>query len=139
MDDPSILPTHPSRGPFLTWLGLGLAVLGVVAYVAQVSLRRLSWPWYMPALAIVGVGLVAIALREKRTAWRWLALLVLVLLTWSELALLHAMRLPAYAGAVAVGKPFPAFEAKLPNGTPFTHNDLAGGPDNVLVFFRGRW
>jgi hypothetical protein len=139
MDAPAIPPPHRSRGQFLSLLGVGLAVLGVVVYVAQVSLQRLSLPWYMPTLAIVGAVLVAISLRERRTVWRGLSLLALVLLSGAELALLQAMRLPAYSGPVVVGYPFPAFEARRPDGTPFTHHDLAGDRDNVLVFFRGRW
>jgi hypothetical protein len=93
----------------------------------------------MPALAWLGVVLVVISLWHRRTLWRVLALLAVVLLAVAELAVLHALRLPSYAGPVAVGRPFPAFEAKKADGTPFTRNNLAGDRHRVLVFFRGRW
>jgi hypothetical protein len=128
-----------SRGRIPLLLGLGLAVLGVVAYVVQISLQRLMLPWYMPALALLGVVLVVMSLWQRRTLWRVLALLAVVLLAGAELAVLHAMRLPSYAGPIAVGRPFPAFEAKQADGTPFTQNDLTGDRDSVIVFFRGRW
>ena len=131
--------THRSRGRLFLLLGLGLAVLGVVAYLVQFSLQRLTVPWYMPALAVVGAVLVAASLWEKRTVWRVLALAAVVLLGGFELFVLNAMRLPPYTGPIAVGRPFPAFEAKLADGTPFTQDDLVGDQNSVLVFFRGRW
>jgi hypothetical protein len=120
-------------------LGLGLAALGIAAYVFQLWLQRLSVPWYMPAMALLGAALVAASLREKRTAWRVLALVVALLLGGFELLALNSMRLPRYTGPVAVGKPFPAFEAKLADGSPFTQASLPGDRDTVMVFFRGRW
>ena len=131
--------THRSRGRLFLLLGLGLAVLGVVAYVVQFSLGRLTVPWYMPALASLGVVLVIASLRETRTVWRVLALVAVVLLGGFELMALNAMRLPPYRGPIAVGRPFPAFEAKRADGTPFTQDDLAGDRHAVLVVFRGRW
>ena len=120
-------------------LGLGLAVLGVAGYAAQLSLGRLMLPWYMPAAALLGVVLVVASLRKRRTVWRWLALVAVVLLSGAELAALNAMRLPSYAGPIAAGRPFPAFEARRADGTPFTQDDLTGDQHHVLVFFRGRW
>lgn len=131
--------THRSRGRLFLLLGLGLAVLGVVASVVQLALQRLTLPWYMPALALLGVVLVVASLWERRTVWRVLALLAVVLLVGAEMAALNAMRLPPYTGPIAVRRPFPSFEAKLADGTPFTQNDLAGDRHAVLVFFRGRW
>ena len=130
---------HRFRGRVFLLLGLGLAVLGVVAYVVQISLQRLMAPWYMPALASLGVVLVVMSLLERRTVWRVFALLAVVLLAGAELAFLYAMRLPPYTGPIAVGRPFPAFETRRADGTPFTQRDLAGDRNNVLVFFRGRW
>jgi hypothetical protein len=120
-------------------MGLGLAVLGVVAYVVQFSLQRLMAPWYMPCLALLGVVLILVSLWERRTFWRVFALLAVVLLAGAELAFLHAMQLPPYSGPIAVGRPFPAFETKRADGTPFTQSDLVGDRNSVLVFFRGRW
>lgn len=128
-----------SRGRLLLLSGLGLAALGMVAYAVQLSLRRLTLPWYMPALALLGVALVAVSLWQRRTAWRVLALAAVVLLSGVEVAGLNAVRLPPYAGPIAVGRPFPAFEARRADGTPFTQNDLTGDRHHVLVFFRGRW
>jgi hypothetical protein len=127
------------RGRLFLLLGLGLAVLGVVAYVVQISLQRLMAPWYMPVLAVLGVVLVAMSLFERRTIWRLFALLAVVLLAGAELALLYALRLPPYTGPIAEGRPFPAFETRRADGTALTQRDLAGDRNNVLVFFRGRW
>jgi hypothetical protein len=120
-------------------LGLGLAALGIAAYVLQLRLQRLAVPWYMPALASLGGALIAVSLWERRTVWRVLALIVVVLLGGFEMMGLNAMRLPLYTGPVAVGRPFPAFEAKLADGSPFTQASLAGVCHTVMVFFRGRW
>ena len=127
------------RGRLLLLLGLALAPLGIAAYVVQLWLQRLAVPWYMPALALLGVVLVAASLRQRRTAWRVIALVALVALGGFEVMALNAMRLPPYTGPVAVGKPFPAFEARLADGTPFTQADLAGASHTAMVFFRGRW
>jgi hypothetical protein len=127
------------RGRLLLLLGLSLAVLGVGAFAVQMSLKRLMAPWYMPALALLGVILVVISLVERRTVWRALALFAVVLLAGAELAFLYAVRLPAYTGPIAVGRPFPAFETLRADGTSFSQRDLAGDRNNVLVFFRGRW
>jgi hypothetical protein len=132
-------PPGRSRGRLLLLSGLGLAVLGVVAYVVQLSLPRLMVPWYMPTLAWLGVALVGMALWKRLTIWRVLALVAVVLLAGGELAVLHALRLPPYAGPIAVGHPFPAFAARRADGTPFTQDDLIGDWHHVLVFFRGRW
>ena len=122
-----------------TLAGLGLGILGVAAYAVQLSLRRLMLPWYTPAAALLGVVLVAVSLGKRRSVWRVLALVVVVLLAGFEFMALNAMRLPPYAGPIAVGRPLPAFEAKQADGTPFTHYDLSGDRHHVLVFFRGRW
>ena len=132
--------TQLTCGRFFHLLGLGLAALGVVAYGVQLWLQRLTLPWYMPALALLGAVLVIASLWEKRTVWRVLALVAVVLLGGFEVIALNAMRLPPYTGPIAVGRPFPAFEARLADGTPFTQDHLAGGETHsVLVFFRGRW
>ena len=139
MENPANAPPARSRGRFLMLAGLGLAVLGVAAYAIQLSLQRLMLPWYMPAAALLGVALVVASLWERRTVWRVLALVVVVLLASFELMALNAMRLPPYTGPIAVGRSFPAFEARRADGTPFTQNDLIGDQHHALVFFRGRW
>jgi hypothetical protein len=139
MKDIQATAPERSRGRLQLLAGLGLAALGIVAFAAQLSLHRLKVPWYMPASALLGAALVAATLARRRTIPRVLALGAVVLLAGLEVAALNAMRLPPYPGPVAVGRPFPAFEAKRADGTPFTQGDLAGDPQNVLVSFRGRW
>src|SRR5262249_11740494 len=139
MIDPPIAAPDRSRGRPLLLAGLGIAILGVAAYAAQLSLQRLMLPWYMPVAALLGVALVAASLWKRRTVSRALPLLSVVLLSGAELAALTATRLPPYAGPIAVGRPFPAFEAKRADGTPFTQDDLIGDQHHALVFFRGRW
>ena len=128
-----------SRGRLLLTAGLGLAVLGVVAYVVQVSFHRLTQPWYMPALAIFGAALVAMSLWKRRTVPRVIALVAVVLLVGAEAAGLNAARLPPYAGPIEVDRPFPAFESRRADGALFTQNDLIGDRHQAIVFFRGRW
>ena len=127
------------RGRPLLLLGLGLALLGVAAYAIQISLQRLMMPWYLPTLATVGLVLIVASLWERRTVWRILALVAVMLLAGAEWAFLYATRLPPYTGPIAVGRPFPSFETSRADGTPFTQRDLAGDQNSVLVFFRGRW
>ena len=111
----------------------------MAAFAIQLSLERLMLPWYMPAAAMLGVACVVASLWKRRTVWRALALVVVVFLAGLEFAALYAMRLPAYAGPIAVGRSFPAFEARRADGTPFTQDDLIGDQHHALVFFRGRW
>src|SRR5262245_9995754 len=101
-------PRSRSRGRLLMLAGPGLAMLGVAAFAIQLSLRRLTLPWYMPAAALIGVACVVASLRMRRTVWRLLALVVIMLLAGVEFMALYAMRLPPYAGPIAVGRPFPA-------------------------------
>ena len=128
-----------SPGRLLLALGLGLALLGVLAYAAQMWAQRLMTPWYMPCLATLGAALVVVSLRRKRTVWRVLALLLVVLLAGAEWLMLLSLRTPAYTGPVAEGRPFPEFTTARADGAPFTQADLAGDKNNVMVFFRGRW
>jgi len=133
--------TVPQRYPgrlFLA-LGLGLAALGIVGYIVQIWAQRLTTPWYTPVLATLGVILVSVALWQRFGVWRVLGLVLVVLLAGLEWTFLLMVRLPAYAGPVAVGKPFPAFTTTRADNTPFTQRDLEGGQNHVLVFFRGRW
>jgi hypothetical protein len=139
MTGPSDATPDRSRGRLLLLAGLALPALGVAAYAAQLYFSRLILPWYMPALALLGVVLVALSLRRRRTVWRALALAAVVLFAGAEAAALNAMRLPPYAGPVTVGRPFPAFEAKRADGSAFTQDDLIGDQNVAFVFFRGRW
>jgi len=133
--------TAPQRFLGRLWLalGFGLPVLGVMGYVLQLWLRHLTTPWYLPVLATLGVACVCVSLWRMRTVWRWLALLLVLMLAGGSWAFLVAARLPAYTGPIAVGKPFPLFTTMRADGTPFTQRNLAGSSKSVLVFFRGRW
>lgn len=128
-----------SSGRLLLVLGLSLAILGVIAYVIQIAMQRLTAPWYVPIAATLGLLFVIVSLWKRRTIWRILALLLVGLLAGAEWTFLLATRLPAYTGPVVVGKPFPAFKSQRADGTPFTERDLEGEQNSVLVFFRGRW
>src|SRR5438067_2253551 len=112
-------PAAPRRitGHLLLVLGLVLPTLGVIGYAVQLSTRHLKTPWYMPVLATLGVVCLAAALWQARSVWRWLAFVLVVLLTGAEWAMLLAMRLPAYVGPVAAGQPFPAFTTTRADGT----------------------
>jgi hypothetical protein len=120
-------------------LGFGLALLGIAGYAVQLSTKRLVTPWYMPTAATLGVLCLFLALRRRRSVWRVLGLVLLILLAGLEWAVLLSAQLPAYTGPVAEGKPFPAFTTTRPDGSSFSQRDLEGGPNHVLVFFRGRW
>jgi hypothetical protein len=135
---PSIAP-RPSRSRLILLLGVGLAMLGILAYAVQLSLGRLMAPWYMPILGTLGAVLVVVSLLEKRGVWRGVALLVVTPLAVAEWGFLYALRLPPYTGPIAVGRPFPAFETSRADGSPFTEREMAGDRNSVLVFFRGRW
>jgi hypothetical protein len=139
MTSASTAAPHRWGGRLFLLLGLGLTVLGVVAYAVQISLQRLIVPWYMPALATLGVVFVGVSLWDRRTIGRILALLAVVLIAGAEWAFLYALRLPPYTGPIAVGRILPAFESTRADGTPFTQADLSGDQNSVLVFFRGRW
>jgi hypothetical protein len=135
--DPSA--EHRVRGRLFLLLGVGCAALGVLAYVVQIALERLSLPWYMPALGVLGVVSVVMSLRQKRTVWRVSALIVVALFAAAECGLLFAFRLPPYTGPIALGRPMPLFATARADGSMFTQADLPGDRNSVLVFFRGRW
>jgi hypothetical protein len=139
MNSATIAPFRRSSGRF--WLGLGVAVtaLGVLGYVVQLRMERLFTPWYMPGLATLGVLFVVLSLWQRRTAWRFLGLLLVVLLAGAAWAFLLALRLPPYTGPVTVGQPLPPFTTTWADGTSLGPGDLQDGQSHVLVFFRGRW
>jgi hypothetical protein len=131
------LPSRPGR--LLLAVGLALAALGVIGYIVQIWAARLTPPWYMPILGTLGFVYILLALRQARSVWRVLALLLVLLLCAAEWAFLLATGQPEYTGPVAVQQPFPAFTTLGHDGKAFTQHDLKGDKDSVLVFFRGRW
>lgn len=135
---PAVTPT--SRGRLLLWLGVLTGLSGPILYFVQMMAGNLAVPWYAPALAALGAGLIVLSLLRRCTAWRIVALvLVGGLLAGEGWFLLSYTRLPPYQGPVAVGKPFPAFTAARADSTPFTAYNLQGDQDTVLVFYRGWW
>jgi cytochrome oxidase Cu insertion factor (SCO1/SenC/PrrC family) len=111
----------------------------VLGYAVQLWVQRLLTPWYLPASATLAVVCLLVSLWQTRTAWRALALVLVVLFAGATWAFLLVARLPAYTGPITVGQPFPAFTTTPPDGAVFTQRNLEGDPDKVLVFFRGRW
>ena len=73
---------HPGR--LLAALGLGLAALGIAAYVVQIAAQRLTTPWYLPIAATLGGSCLVVSLWQERTVWRVLALLLVLLLAGAE-------------------------------------------------------
>jgi hypothetical protein len=101
--------------------------------------KILITPWYVPVLGTLGVALIVVALTRSRSIWRWTAVVIVTLFVVFQWYVLFAMRTPAYTGPVKDGEPFPAFATTLADGSAFTHNDLKGDQNTVMVFFRGHW
>ncbi len=139
VETPAPAPPRRRPGRGLLLAGVGLAVLGLAACVAQYQSGNQMAPWYMPSLATLGAVLVAASLWQARGVWRVLALVFVGLLAGAEWAFLLVAGLPPYTGPVAAGRPFPTFATVRADGTPFTQRDLAGDQKTVMVFFRGRW
>src|SRR5438046_883143 len=129
------------RKPGRLWLALGLGapILAIAVLAMQLWAHRLVAPWYLPCSATLGATFLVASLRQARTVWRVLALLLVSLLAAGEWALLFTTRLPAYTGPIAVGQPFPAFASARADGVSFTERDLTSDQNSVLVVFRGRW
>jgi hypothetical protein len=120
--------------------GLGFCVLAVAIAVAQVALKHLVTPWYLPALTTLGACLLVLSFVRRRTAVRLATLLLVVVLAGLEWFFFAVMaRLPEYHGPATVGRPIPAFQTALADGRPFTSDDVRDGKASVIVFFRGRW
>jgi hypothetical protein len=139
MTTSSAAPRRPFLGRLLLALGLALPALGIIGYIVQFANQRLTAAWYVPFAATLGVVCLVVSLGLRRTVWSGLALVLVLLLAAAEWAMVLHMRLPAYAGPVAAGKPFPDFKTARADGTSFTERDLEGNQDSVMVFFRGRW
>src|SRR5947209_6495447 len=81
-------------------LGLGLAALGVIGYAAQLWAQRLKAPWYMPISATLGVAFLVVVLWERRTVWRVLALVLVLLVAGAGWLFLLMTRLPEATGVI---------------------------------------
>ncbi len=129
---------HPGRSLLL--LGVFLAVAGpALMILLMFAAKILITPWYAPLLGTLGVALIVLALMRSRSIWRWTALVIFTSLAAFQWWALLAMRTPAYTGPVKDGQPFPAFATRLADGSSFTHADLQGDQNTIMVFFRGHW
>jgi hypothetical protein len=131
--------SQSARGRVLLLVGAGLPVLALIAYAVQIMVGRLTVPWYVPALASLGVVLVGSSLWKRPSLWRVLALIAVAVVAAGEWGLLFAFRLPRYTGPIVAERAFPGFETSRADGSVFSRSDLVGSRNNVLVFFRGRW
>jgi hypothetical protein len=132
--------TTRQRGRWWFWLGIAVALLGIVIYVVQFALKHLVVPWHMAALGTAGVLFVLVSLWQRVTVGRFVGLVLLALLCAGEWYLLLGLSvLPEYSGPAKVGTELPAFATTLANGSSFTEQDLKTGTSTVLLFFRGRW
>jgi energy-converting hydrogenase Eha subunit E len=139
-DSAPVTETPGSTGRALFWGGLALAVVGIPAFIAQSAMKRQFVPWYIPILATLGVVLLVLSLRQRRSIARFIAVgLVAAFCAFSWFALGALIRLPEYTGPAVATKKLPPFSTTLADGRPFTHADLENGQTTVLTFFRGRW
>jgi hypothetical protein len=141
---PNVAPAPPatdrSRGRVYFWAGVAACLLGIALAVAQFNLKILGVPWYTPALATLGVLLLLVALVQRWTILRVVALLLFGALAgfeWYALGVL--LKLPAYEGPAQPGTQFPAFASTYADGRPFTDANCRDGSRRVMTFFRGRW
>jgi hypothetical protein len=121
-------------------LGLLLVVLSILLWPVQLWAGYLFTPWYVPVLATLAAVVVLMSLWRRRTIVRGVALVVCTLLAgFLVFAFVVLARVPPYTGPLHAGKPFPAFRAVRADGASFTQDELRGGQNTFVVFFRGRW
>lgn len=135
-----VAAVRQSSGWIYLLAGMLVAVSGMVIYIVRMQAKVLSSPWYVPVLATLGALLIVYSLAGQRTIWRWgTAGLFALLAAGTWFMFLVGMAAPPYTGPVTVGRAFPNFETKLAGGTNFSHADLQGDQNTILLFFRGRW
>lgn len=129
-----------SRGRLWFWLAILAPIVGMACYPGQLKMGQFFVPWYILGLAVLGVALMVVSLRQRKTAARFVAIAALTLLCAGELFFFFSFsKLSAYSGPVEVGRKLPAFSTTLADGKPFTLTSLPQGKAAVLIFFRGRW
>lgn len=143
MSDVSPEELHEERssgapGRLMFILGVLAPFVGIGLYIAQFARLELSVPTALPILAVLGLAMVTVSLFKHRSWQRWVGLALVTLITLACLQLVYGLPLPEYGGPKA-GTPFPAFTAKLADGTEFTQASLTGDKGTVLVFYRGHW
>jgi hypothetical protein len=121
-------------------MGIALVILGPVLCIAQFSAKIMRVPWYLPALATIGAALLLLAVLQRPTIWRSIALVLVALLGSAEwYFILSLSKLPTYDGPLAIGTSIPAFTTILADGSAFNQQSLQGEQNTAMVFFRGRW
>jgi hypothetical protein len=139
MENASTIKATPvRRWPFF-FIGVLLFIAAPVAYAIQISLHRLSMPWYIPILWTVGVLLMALSVLQRRGIVRSALLVVFVLVCGFGWAALLGTKTPEYTGPAEAGQKLPEFAASFANGAALTNKDFEKGTPSVLLFFRGRW
>jgi hypothetical protein len=139
MIDQNRLVVDRRRGRGLLWLGMIVALSGIVIFFVLLYAKILIAPWYVPILASLGAALLLVALVRAQSIWRWTALLLFTAFAaavWVMLLVVFA--LPPYTGPVKAGQPFPEFATTLADGSSFTQNDLKGEQNTAMFFFNGR-
>lgn len=120
--------------------GAFLVVVGPFLYFAQLALRQVWMPWYLPVLATVGVLLMIVSVRRRPGIVRGVGLALFALLCVLEWHFfVEGSKNPPYTGPATPGRRIPEFAASLADGSAWTHENLSAGTPSVLVFFRGRW
>ena len=141
MGNLSTPPVDKARRPgrLAAFLAFAVVLLSFLIYGLQVAAHVLTVPWYVPIAGTAALLLMVRSLLLARTRWRVVGTVVLALLAGGEwYGLVWRSRLEPYDGPVKVGEPFPAFTTERADGTPFTQDDLKGGQNTAMVFFRGR-
>jgi len=129
----------PRRQP-LFLLGILLCLAGPGIYFFQVSRAQLIVPWYLPALATIGIICMGVSVSQRRGVWRPIGLIAFALLCVFEWTFFLVLaKTPAYIGPAQPGREVPEFAATYADGKPFSSQDLHGNGRTVMLFFRGRW
>jgi hypothetical protein len=143
---PNVAPAPPatdrSRGGVYLWAGVAACLLGIALVFVQFSLKIVAVPWYTPILATLGVVLLLVALVQRWSRLRFVALLLVAALAgleWYGLLVLVNLKLPPYEGPAQPGTQFPAFTSTYADGRQFSDADCRDGSRRVMTFFRGRW
>src|SRR5215813_8167031 len=127
MSDQNRLAVDRRPGRRLLWLGMVVALSGIVIFFVLLNARILIAPWYIPILASLGAGLLLLSLVRARSIWRWAAFLFFAAFATAVwVMLLVVLATPAYAGPVKGGQPFPEFATTLADGSSFSQNELKG-------------
>jgi hypothetical protein len=136
--------TRPTNSRARPWLFFLLGVLcflaGPAGYAAQLAQARLTAPWFVPALATLGLLWMVLSVLQRRGVFRTVGLVVFALVCGLEwFMMLVVFRTPPYEGPAQVGQKVPPFAAARADGTMFSDKDLRSARPTVLHFFRGRW